>query len=104
MAEQDILRLLDAVQAELETKGLWQTLAPAPDKMMSTEPFSIDTLSFTEWLQWIYLARLRAMIDAGAQLPSGALVFPYAEEALKAENVDAPQLLTLIKELDKRLG
>ncbi|MEJ2064035.1 MAG: YqcC family protein [Reinekea sp.] len=69
----------------------------------STEPFSIDTLSFLEWLQWIYIARLRALIEAGNPLPGGAQVLPYAEESLKASAISVPGLLALIGELDKAL-
>ena len=98
-----VLSLLNQLQTTMERAGQWQTIAPAPEKLMSTEPFSIDTLSFLEWLQWIYIARLRALIDAGSSLPSGAQVLPYAEEALKASGIAVPGLLEVIGELDKAL-
>lgn len=95
--------LLDQVQDVLEKQSLWQTIPPSPDKMMSVQPFSIDTLSFLEWLQWIYIARLRALLESGAELPKGAQVFPYAEEALKAQGDNLSDLLALIAELDDQL-
>jgi len=95
-----VSELLDQVQSVMEESGLWQSIPPTPDKMMSTEPFSIDTLSFIEWLQWIYIARLRAIVEAGTALPVGAKVLEYAEEALKADGMDNPALLFLIKKLD----
>jgi uncharacterized protein YqcC (DUF446 family) len=93
-------RLLEDLQTELETQGRWQSLPPSPEKMMSTLPFSIDTLSFLEWLQWVYIARLRALIESGGELPKGAQVLPYAEEAFKSEGLSMPQLLSLISEID----
>ncbi len=95
--------LLDQLQATLEKASQWQTIAPEPEKLMSTEPFSIDTLTFLEWLQWIYVARLRAIMDAGGQLPQGAQVYPYAEEALKAAGIQIPGLLELVLQLDTAL-
>lgn len=99
-----VRELLDDVQRVMTKAGVWQSMPPAPEKMMSVEPFSIDTLSFTEWLQWVYVARLRAIIDANGQLPSGAQVHPYAIEALKANSQSIPELLELIEKLDQVLA
>jgi len=84
--------------------GVWQSIPPTPDRMMSVEPFSIDTLSFIEWLQWIYVPRLRAIIEAGGQLPVGAQVLPYAEEALRTSHEPIPGLLEIINQLDDALA
>lgn len=98
-----IVELLDQCQQLLERRGRWETQPPAPEKMMSTEPFSVDTLTFIEWLQWIYIARLRAILEAQGALPSGAQVAPYAEEALKNEPGDWVDLVSLIRQLDQLL-
>jgi uncharacterized protein YqcC (DUF446 family) len=95
--------LLDRLEQEMKQQGCWQSSPPSPEKMASVEPFSIDTLTCPEWLQWVYHARLSAIVDAQAELPSGAQVFPYAEEALKSENIDADSLLVVIKKLDDLL-
>lgn len=96
----EIVELLDKCQSLLERHGRWQTQPPAPDKMMSTAPFSVDTLTFLEWLQWVYIARLRAIIEAGATLPRGAKVAPYADESLRADGDPWPELVNLIERLD----
>ena len=101
---QKIVMLLNDIQKVMSKVGAWQTIPPAPEKLMSVEPFSIDTLSFVEWLQWIYIARLRAIIDAGGQLPSGAQVYPYAVEALKGDTSSIPGLLNLIQQLDEAMA
>lgn len=98
-----VVFLLDEIQRTMEQAGLWQPVSPSPEKMSSLEPFSLDTLSFLEWLQWVYIARLRAIVDAEMALPSGAKVHPYAEEALKSEAIQSPVLLALIQELDDLL-
>ena len=95
-----IERLLDDLQQQMQHEGLWQTIAPAPEKLMSTIPFSMDTLTFTEWLQWIYIARLRALLEAGAPMPSGAEVQPYAVESLAVDGVNSVAIITLIGKLD----
>ena len=96
--------VLDQLQSEMEKEGLWQSVPPAAEKMMSIEPFSIDTLTFTEWLQWVYVARLRAIIDAKAELPTGAQVAPYAEESFRVEDIQSLPILRLIRQLDDLLS
>ena len=98
---QELRNLLDQCQALLERQNQWQTMAPSPQKLMSTAPFMVDTLSFLEWFQWVYIARLRALMEAGQPLPQGALVAPYAEESLKADGSENPELIALIRQLDE---
>lgn len=88
----------------MQLAGWWQSQAPSADRLSSSAPFSIDTLSFLEWLQWIYIARLRAIIEAEGRLPSGADVYAYAEEALKEKGTEALSLLDLIRRLDGLLN
>ena len=36
----------------------------------STMPFMYDTLQVEEWLQWVFVPRLHALLDANAPLPT----------------------------------
>ena len=38
--------------------------------LLSEEPFAIDTMSPEEWLQWIFIPRMFALLESGAELPS----------------------------------
>ncbi|MDO7643403.1 MAG: YqcC family protein [Reinekea forsetii] len=96
--------ILDEIQALMMRDGRWQSMAPSAEAMMSTDPFCINSMDFLEWLQWIYLARLRALIDAGRPMPMGAQVAPYAEEALKAEGAKVTTLIALVRDLDRALA
>ncbi len=100
---QAVLDLLTNIEGLLQKHNQWQTIPPSAEKMASTEPFSIDTLTFLEWLQWVYLARLRAIVHAGGALPQGAMVLPYAQEAMRADGIEIPGLLSLIEQLDEAL-
>lgn len=90
---------LNQIEDEMQKIMLWQTTPPKPDAFLSQEPFAIDTMDATEWLQWIFIPRMRALIDAKAKLPQGFALHPYFEEALK-EQEEVNQLLYLIKKLD----
>lgn len=92
------------MQQEIERLDLWQTIPPSTDQFQSDVPFCMNTLSCIQWLQWVYIARLRTLIDANRALPNGAQVLPYAQESFKVEGVQSPVLLGLIAQLDKLLA
>ncbi len=96
----NVWRLLAAIELEMSRLDCWQSCAPGQERLLSEVPFCIDTLSFLEWLQWIYVARLRVIIEAGTQLPKGANIYDYAELALSPELKDSSDLLALIRQLD----
>ncbi|MBZ2189188.1 YqcC family protein [Alcanivorax sp. JB21] len=78
----DLLALLDDLEQELRRLGYWQGTPPAPEAFLSTTPFSADTMAFTEWLQWVFVARFRALVVGGHPLPGACDVRPMAEQAL----------------------
>ena len=99
-----VLTLLEQMQQEMERLDLWQTTPPSAAQFQSDVPFCMNTLSCAQWLQWVYIARLRALIDANGTLPNGAHVLPYAQESFKVEGVQSTVLLELIAQLDNLLA
>jgi uncharacterized protein YqcC (DUF446 family) len=95
---------LDAVEAALRAIGGWQTLPPPPAALASTEPFCVDTLNFAQWLQFVFLPRMRASI-ARRQLPSGpCAIAPMAEQALAGSALGCESLLAPLRELDRLIS
>ncbi len=100
----DVISLLDAMEQELKRLALWEGLPPSPEAMASTTPFCMDTLRLSQWLQWIFIPRVRAIIDHGAGLPVGANMTPYAEEALAVDGVHSAVLLDIIGQFDQLMS
>ncbi|WP_439257556.1 YqcC family protein [Lonepinella sp. BR2271] len=94
------LRNLQKILQELD---LWQTVPPSEQAFASTQPFAIDYLQAHEWLQWIFIPRMWALLDSGAVLPSKIAISPYVEEALK-EQERLGELLRPIIEIEKLLS
>ncbi|KOC89115.1 YqcC family protein [Winslowiella iniecta] len=92
-------RLLDIAQV-MQDSGLWQSSAPDTAAFNSTEPFCLDTMLPLEWLQWVLLPRMQALLDASAPLPKNFSVTPYYEEALEASVAGRLLLLSQLKALD----
>jgi uncharacterized protein YqcC (DUF446 family) len=61
---------LDAIEAEMRRLGVWSPLPLAPEKLNFREPFAMDTMTFTEWLQFVFMPRARAAAESG-QFPKG---------------------------------
>ena len=97
----DIILLLDKIEQELRRQNVWMAIPPSPEAMSSTIPFCMDTMTFSQWLQWVFIPRVRAILDQGSNLPKGSDIKPYAEEAIKVEQLEAPGLLILIEQLDR---
>ncbi len=96
---------LAELEAEMRSLALWEAVAPAAEAFESTVPFCHDTMEFHQWLQWVFVARLRALLDAGAPLPSGSAVAPLAE--LTWENSgrrDIVHLIALLARIDGLLN
>jgi len=96
----NILQLLQDIEHEMHSKLLWQSLPPNAEAFLSEQPFALDMMSSHEWLQWIFIPRMRALIDANAILPRNFVLYPYFEETLKEQDETA-KLLSLIGELDQ---
>ena len=96
---------LQQLQAELQTQKLWSATAPDPKALESTVPFMYDTLQLHEWLQWVFVPRLQALMDAKSSLPHQSHIHPLAEhEWEKRTDFDKRQLLLLINRIDATLN
>ena len=72
----DARDLLAAITAELQSLDLWESVSPPPEALASEAPFAFDHLQFHQWLQWIFLPRTHALLDAGGRLPPDCSIAP----------------------------
>lgn len=87
----------------MERLSLWEASPPPQEALSSKQPFCIDTLEFTQWMQWILIPRIEAILKTNIPLPDSSAIHPYAEEALKSRE-DNTQLIAYIKQLDRALS
>jgi len=91
---------LHNLQQAMQKLGLWQTMPPQDSAFLSSQPFALDTMAAHEWLQWIFIPRMYALLESGQPLPQQIAVVPYVEEALK-ELAGLDELLTPISEIER---
>lgn len=96
--------LLDELERELKTVALWELEMPSASALASRQPFAHDTLRFSQWLQFLFIARLRSLIAAEALLPDNCSVLPMAEESFKGMAQDMSRVQGVIGEIDRLLS
>ena len=96
--------LLNELEQELQRLNLWDVTSPSAESLASSEPFCVDTLALNQWIQWIFIPRLRALIEGNLTLPSNCSILPIAEEFCGQQSSDCSQLLVIISKIDKCLS
>lgn len=96
-----IADVLLEVEAHLRTNGHWDKDIPPAGALTSTEPFCVDTLRFEQWLQWIFLPRMKTILEQAHPLPAKSGIYEYAQDYFPKGDVQAPNLLRLIKRFDE---
>lgn len=99
-----VISLLVQLETELKQQQLWSYQPPDTLAMASKMPFCCDTLRLEQWLQFVLLPRLTALLRARQPLPAKISVLPYAEEAFKVHGARLQPLLQLIKRIDISLS
>lgn len=74
----DVLLL---IERELRVAGLWADVAPSAQALASSAPFCVDTLPFEQWLQWVFLPRMKQIVEQEWPLPRVSGLGPMAEVA-----------------------
>ena len=101
MTQHDSVRAqLHAIEALLRQHQLWQETAPQPVAFASTQPFCLHTLEPFEWLQWVLIPRMHALLDGRHPLPQNFAVAPYYEMALDAAHPARVIVLVELERLD----
>ncbi|HKS32877.1 MAG TPA: YqcC family protein [Enterobacteriaceae bacterium] len=105
MTQHDSVRQqLQALEALLRRHDHWQPSAPEPAAFESTQPFCMDTLEPVEWLQWVLIPRMHALLDGHFPLPQAFAVGPYYEVALDAAHPLRDALVAELTQLDALFG
>lgn len=96
----DMRAALEALEAEMRALGWWQQVPPDAQALASTEPFCVDCLTFSEWLQWVYIPKMHAYMNQHGRLPAASGLVAIAEEAWKGCAEDTRRLHRVVALLD----
>lgn len=92
--------LLLAIEAEMRRISLWETERPPEEALSSLFPFCHDTLAFHQWLQWVFLPRMKTVLETEEDFPASSDISPLAEYSFAQLPHDTDKLLELIRKFD----
>ncbi|KRW58644.1 YqcC family protein [Pseudomonas sp. TTU2014-080ASC] len=98
---QQIAELLLLIERELRVQGWWQDTSPSEEALSSPEPFCVDLMDFDQWLQWIFLPRMKWIIENGMAMPLVSGIKPMAEQVFTEDMQRAGELIRLLGEFDQ---
>ncbi|MBU9810461.1 YqcC family protein [Rahnella sp. C60] len=98
--ENQVRQILEDIEQVMRDDKLWHATPPEAEAFESKEPFSVDTLSAEQWLQWVLVPRMYALLEAQAPLPTRFAITPYFEVAMP----EAIRLLAQLQRLDDLLN
>jgi len=88
------------LEAQMRQLKVWEAEPPSQQALASTQPFAVDTLSFNQWLQFVFIAKMEILLQQGLPLPESCELLPMAEEAFQPLGADALPLLHTIDNID----
>lgn len=92
------------IERQLRQLGLWAQQAPSAEALASQQPFCVDSLAFEEWLQWIFLPRLKSLLEANAPLPTASGIAAMAEQVFVGRALEVKGLIAALEEFDRLIG
>jgi len=92
------------IEAELRLLQLWEDLGPPLEALQSVQPFAVDTLTFPQWLQFIFLPRMYYLIEEDIELPGNCAIAPMAEQYFSVLNVHSTPLIAHLLRIDELLS
>lgn len=105
MADKELLlSLLANLETEMREIDLWEAQSPPSAAFDSQLPFSYDTMNFSQWLQWVFVARFRAILDGEHPLPPSCEVAPMAEEYFRELAVYSDPIVGLLRRFDEQFN
>ncbi|QPB84145.1 YqcC family protein [Pseudoalteromonas rubra] len=98
-----VWQLLDELEHTLRQAKLWQAEPVSEQALQSTQPFCCDTLRFEQWLQFVFIVKMRTLLQNGAPLPANMAIAPMAEVNL-AQHPQFNALLGVLQRLDSAVS
>nr|WP_133005205.1 YqcC family protein [Marinobacter sp. JH2] len=92
------------IEIALRSMDAWQEQPMPPEAFESTQPFCLDTMNFTQWLQFVFVARMKLLLETGQALPSVSGIAPMAEEYFRGQSESGANLIQALARMDSLLS
>lgn len=96
---QAIAQKLGEIEAELKRIGFWQEEDLPPEAYNITKPFGMGSMSGEQWLQFIFIPRVRKILGGEGEFPESSSISPWASKEFSGTEGDE-RLVTLLYQFD----
>ena len=90
---------IDAIEAEMKRIGYWQSEPLDPDQYDFERAFAMDTMVFSQWLQFIFIPRVKEIVATAGEFPPRSMVGAQAVREFDGAP-EASDLVRLLSEFD----
>jgi uncharacterized protein YqcC (DUF446 family) len=91
--------LLDKIESELKRINYWQSTPLSEDKLDNMGAFGMNTMAFSQWLQFVFIPQARRAVTGAREFPSESNVAVQAIREFDGDP-DAGDLVSLLCEFD----
>ncbi len=99
----NIAESLMDIEKELRELRLWESEMISEEALASTQPFAVDTMTFPQWLQFIFLPRMYFMLNEQLPLPGNCGIAPMAEQYFSGLDLHSLPLIAQLQRIDQLL-
>jgi uncharacterized protein YqcC (DUF446 family) len=96
----DVEAHINEIETEMRKIGMWSDKQPPPEAFEFTRAFAMDTMAFSQWLQFIFIPRVREILQSGADFPVQSQVGAQAIREFDGQ-YEADHLVTLLSAFDR---
>lgn len=101
MVHAPLSEALDELESTLKMSHLWQVETPTDKAFSSQQPFCVDTMSMPQWLRFVFIGRLKALVEARSPMPAKCEVAPAVAVYLQQANIPASDQRQIIEAIER---
>jgi uncharacterized protein YqcC (DUF446 family) len=88
------------IEEEMKRIGYWQNDPLRPEQYQFRMAFGMDTMAFSQWLQFIFIPRVKSMLETGEKFPRDSQNAAQAVREFDGDD-NAYKLCGLLSEFDE---
>lgn len=88
------------IEEEMKQIGYWQNDSLRPEQYEFRLAFGMDTMAFSQWLQFIFIPRVKSLLESGGKFPRDSQNGAQAVREFDGDD-NAYRLVTLLSEFDE---
>ncbi len=96
----NVKRIIEEIETEMKQTGYWSD-EPLPENACQfRQAFAMDTMPFSQWVQFIFIPRVRSIIVEKSSFPKNSMVGTQALREFGGDEAGS-KLVSLLIEFDK---